>query len=195
MTCLNETIVGAMLLSLGGFAFAGGPGTDSSEGMMMANIAPTLPETAAMAPEPRRYLHHFETTPQQPPPAVANQGPALFPYAPSVARVEETVGSAYVVQPEYDVRHLTASPPASTGPLGPLGQTAEQANAGLLHGLPSSVAQVSIVQWNNEDSKLGSNPTRGLQVRTDDWTVSASARVALFRSHDTGATVYVRRRF
>lgn len=192
MTCLNETIVGAMLLSLGGFAFAGGPGTDSSEGMMMANIAPIPPETAAMAPEPRHYLHHFETTPQQPPPSVANQGPALFPYAPSVARVEETVDSAYVVQPEYDVRHLSATAPAAPGLPG---QPAGQANASLLHGLPSSVAQVSIVQWNNEDSKLGSNPQRGLQVRTDDWTVSASARVALFRSHDTGATVYVRRRF
>lgn len=193
MTCLNETIVGAMLFSLGGFAFAGGPGTDSSEGMMVANIAPLPPETAALAPEPRHFLHRFETTPQPPAPTASNEGPALFPFTPSVARIDDTVDSAYAVQPGYDVRRIAVSPATSPGQAP--GQSAGAAGTGALRGLPSSVAQVSIVQWNNEDSKLGSQPQRGLQVRTDDWVVSASARVALFRSHETGATVYVRRRF
>ncbi|ALS60364.1 hypothetical protein [Pandoraea norimbergensis] len=196
MTCLNETIVGAMLFSLGGFAFAGGPGTDSSEGMMVANIAPIAsmpPETAALAPEPRHFLHRFETTPQPPAPTASNEGPALFPFTPSVARIDDTVDSAYIVPPSYDVRHLTGSAAASPGQ--PPGQATGSTGTSALRGLPSSVAQVSIVQWNNEDSKLGSQPQRGLQVRTDDWVVSASARVALFRSHETGATVYVRRRF
>lgn len=106
MTSLNETIVGAMLFSLGGFAFAGGPGTDSSEGMMVANIAPLPPETAALAPEPRHFLHRFETTPQPPAPTASNEGPALFPFTPSVARIDDTVDSAYAVQPGYDVRRI-----------------------------------------------------------------------------------------
>ncbi|MBN9115704.1 MAG: hypothetical protein J0I36_10580, partial [Pandoraea sp.] len=60
---------------------------------------------------------------------------------------------------------------------------------------PSTAPQLSLVQWANTDDKLGSDPKRGLSLKTEEWTFSASARVPLLRSHDLGATIYVKRRF
>ncbi|AKM31105.3 hypothetical protein AB870_14715 [Pandoraea faecigallinarum] len=60
---------------------------------------------------------------------------------------------------------------------------------------PNRSPQLSLVQWNNSDDKLGSDPKRGLSLKTEDWTISASAKIPILRQKDLGATVYVKRRF
>jgi hypothetical protein len=175
MTCLNEKIVGAVFLMLSGYAFAEGPVINAPETMTVANIAPIPMEVVPSLPEPQAYLHQYQLEYQ------ANQ------QKPFYAQMNGFY-SAPVTQEKY---HYQFEKAAAEG--GPASQDAKTSS--YLHIGPSTAPQISIVQVPDTTLTLGAQPQRRLSLTVDDWVFSATARVAVLHSHDTGATVTVRHGF
>lgn len=174
MTCLNERIVGATCFMLSGFAFAGSLPTDAPEEMKVSNIAPMPMEVLAPIPEPRRYVQRF-----------------VMQYQPDQRAANDAqVPSFYSVNVEHDFRYRAAdasdaspAPPSST----------QQVDSYLR--LQSATSQLSLVDIPNATLTLKAQPQRRLSLTVDQWVFSATARIAIFHSHSTGATVSVRRGF
>jgi hypothetical protein len=179
MTCLNEKIVGAVFLVLSGYAFAEGPAMNAAETMTVATIAPTMPleVVPSLPPEPQAYLHQY-----------ALEYQANHP-KPFYAKVESFY-SAPVTQSKYHYQFEKAGAESSSA--SPL---TEQSPSSYLHIGPSTAPQLSIVQVPDSTLTLGAQPQRRLSLIVDDWVFSATARVAVLHSHDTGATVTVRHGF
>jgi hypothetical protein len=172
MTCLNERIVGAVLLTLSGHAFADGLLIDSSEVMMVANIAPLPVGLGSPIPEPQRYLHRYEMEIQ------SNQGTPF----------DTQIKNFYSVEMSHDFRF-------DAGKAAPMPELAPQQASYFSGSGQSAGPRLSIVQLPNTVLTLGAQPQRRLSLTVNDWVFSATARVAILHSHDTGATLSVRHGF
>jgi hypothetical protein len=170
--CLNERIVGAIFFILSGHAFADGLVIDSIEEMTVANIGPLHVELVPPIPDPQRYLQYHEMEFQ------SNQGKPFY------AQIEDF----YSVQIAHDFRFSAGNATSTSEP------TPRQAS-NFLTAFPSTVPQFSIVQLPNTTLTLRAQPQRRLSLTVNDWVFSATARVAILRSHDTGATLSVRHGF
>ncbi|QHE90940.1 hypothetical protein PI93_003215 [Pandoraea fibrosis] len=187
MTCLGKWMIGACVVTLSGVAIAGGADSNSSEQMILANLGP--------APLP------VHVPPPAPPVSVAAV-PAvpvtLYPFGreglDTATRPDDNtllytrIESINNAAPVTDARHMGWVDTSTEKP-------AVQPTRNYLSIGPSVAPRLSLVQWDNANDKLGSDPKRGLALKTQDWTVSATARVPLLGQHDIGATVYVKRRF
>ncbi|EEA02665.1 hypothetical protein BH160DRAFT_1970 [Burkholderia sp. H160] len=187
MTCQNERIVGALLIVMSGYAFAGGPVGDAPVGMIVANIVASPVEVVPPIPDTRHYLE------QQQRYAMEYQGDQGKPF---YAQIE----NFYSVDVTRDVRPGTTKALASSGPeFAPMSERGEQAAAqdasNPLHLGPSTAPQISIVQMNGSVLSIGASPQRRLSLTVNDWVFSGTARVAILHSHDTGATLIVKHRF
>lgn len=173
MTCLNERIVGAIFFALSGTAIAGGTSTDAPVALTIANLAPQRMEMPLPPiPEPQQVALRPEPTP------MASQ---VWPFT---MRDDGVYGS-----PLLPAVHVDAGKP-EPAPGGPLTPAASYLRIG-----PSTAPQVSIIQLPDLSSSLNARPQRGLTVTTNDWAFSATARVAVFGSHETGASLTARHRF
>ena len=168
MTCLNERIVGAIFFMLSGFAFADSLVSDPREEMTVTNIAPLPMEVVPPIPEPQRYLQRYEMEYH------ANRG------GPSDAQID----NFYSAQVTHDFRFGAAK--AASG-----AELAPRQASNSLHVGPSTAPQFSLVDLPNTTLTLGAQPQRRLSLTVDDWVFSGTARVAVFHSHDTGATLSV----
>lgn len=175
MTCLNERMVGAVLLMLGGSAFAGSPAADAPEAMTVANIAPLPVEVVAPAPEPQAYLFHYEMEQQA-------SLPKRF-FAQMDQFYSAQLGHTYIFV-KKPAPGTSANAAAST-----------ISSAQFLDTGPSTSPQISIVQLPTSNTVLGAAPQRRLSLTVDDWVFSGTARVAVLHSHDSGATLTVRHGF
>ncbi|WP_322045306.1 hypothetical protein [Paraburkholderia sp. J67] len=173
MTCLNERMVGAALLLLSGYAFAGGPAGDVPEEMTVANIAPLPPEVVSTIPETQSYLHHYE---------MQYQASETTPFYSQISQF-------YSAQLGHTYTYVTEHAPPSSAPT----QSAQSAQ--FLATGPSTAPQISIVQLPTSNTALGAAPQRRLSLTVDDWVFSGTARVAVLHSHDSGATLTVRHGF
>jgi hypothetical protein len=174
MACLNEKLVGAIMLVLSGPVFADGSLVDSSDTITVANIAPYPMEVApAPIPDPQRYLQHYAMEYQ--PDHHAD---------PFTAQNE----SFYSAQVTHDFQLHSASGSGSGG------ATPQPTSKYLLMGLSSNPV-VSMIDLPNTTLTLGAQPQRRLSVAIDSWVFSATARIAVLHSHSTGATVSVRHGF
>ncbi|WP_157112213.1 hypothetical protein [Pandoraea faecigallinarum] len=196
MTCLNKWMIGACVVTLSGVAIAEGADSGSSERMMMANLGPS--------PLPVRV-------PPPPPPVSVAAVPAvpvtLYPFGREgpetperVDRMTATETNAFLytrIEAVNSAVHGDDTRPANWLESTPAADAAAAANTSrsYLSIGPNRSPQLSLVQWNNSDDKLGSDPKRGLSLKTEDWTISASAKIPILRQKDLGATVYVKRRF
>jgi hypothetical protein len=179
MTCLNEKIVGACFLMLSGYAFAEGPALDTPETMTVANIAPTMPMEVvpSLPPEPQAYLHQY---------ALEYQANKPKPFYAEM----ESFYSAPVAKDKYHYQFENAPSEANS-----VSQFSGRSTSNYLHIGPSTAPQISIVQIPDNTLTLGAQPQRRLSLTVDSWVFSATARVAILHSHDTGATVTVRHGF
>jgi hypothetical protein len=173
MTCLNKKIVGAAFFMLSGYAFAEGSFMGAPETITVANIATMPMEVVPSLPEPQAYLHRYEMEYQ------ANQPKPFY------AEVENFY-TVPVAQEKYHYDFVKGASDAQQG---------KQASSDYLRMGPSTAPQISIVQLPNTTLTLGAQPQRRLSLTVDQWVFSATARVAILHSHDTGATVTVRRGF
>jgi hypothetical protein len=179
MTCLNERMVGAVLLMLGGSAFAGSPATDAPEAITVANIAPMPVEVVAPPPEPQAYLFHYAMEQQ------ASQPKGFFAQMDQFYSAQLGHTYTFVKQPAPGSGSgSSTSAAASTSP-----------SAQFLDTGPSTAPQISIVQLPTSNTALGAAPQRKLSLTVDDWVFSGTARVAVLHSHDSGATLTVRHGF
>ncbi|MDR3400422.1 MAG: hypothetical protein P4M06_22995 [Pandoraea sp.] len=183
-------MIGACVVTLSGGAIADGANSNSSEQMMLANLGPTpLPLNV---PQPA------------PPPSVA--AVAVVPAVPVTLYPFGREGPDTTARPDESallytrIEAINSAPQIDAGQhIGWIGTSTEKpavqpARSYLSIG-PSVSPRLALVQWDNADDKLGSDPKRGLSLKTQDWSVSATARVPLLGQHDIGATVYVKRRF
>jgi hypothetical protein len=177
MTCLNKKIVGAVFFMLSGYASAEGSFMGAPETMTVANIATVPMEVIPSLPEPQTYLHKYEMTYQ------ANQ------QKPFYAEVENFY-SVPVAQEKYHYDFVKGGSAGASD-----AQPGKTASVDYLHMGPSTAPQISIVQLPNTTLTLGAQPQRRLSLTVDQWMFSATARLAVLHSHDTGATVTVRRGF
>ncbi|WP_301236289.1 hypothetical protein [Pandoraea cepalis] len=187
MTCLGKWMIGACVVTLSGVAIAEGANSGSSEQMMLANVGPgplpihvpqpPPPVSVAAVPAVRVTLYPF-----------GREGPEPTAQADDSAFLYTRIESINSALPTADNGHVDWIDTSTSEP------AARPTHSYLKIG-PSTAPQLSLVQWANTDDKLGSDPKRGLSLKTEDWTFSASARVPLLRSHDFGATIYVKRRF
>ncbi len=176
MTCLNERIVGAIIFMLSGYALADGIETDAPVAMTLANIAPTMPmEVGSSIPEPQRYIYRYEMAYQK------AQG----------APPDTQFDNFYSAQIEHEYHFADAAAAAGATPANAPGQPAQA----YLHMGPSTAPQLSIIQIPNSTLTLGAQPQRRLSLIVNDWVFSGTARIAVLRSHDTGATLTVRHGF
>ncbi|SAL01814.1 hypothetical protein AWB81_06113 [Caballeronia arationis] len=171
MTCLSERIVGAIFCMLSGYSFAESLVIDSPETMMVANIAPP-PELIPPIPEPQRYLHSYEMEYR------SNQGKSSY----------AQMADFYSAQVTHDFQF-------GAGNTTPTPEPVLQQASNFLRPGPSTAPQISIVQLPNTVLTLRAQPQRRLSLTVDDWVFSATARLAILRAHDTGATVSVRHGF
>lgn len=196
MTCLNKWMIGACVATLCSAAIADGANGTSSEQMMLANVGPAplpirvppppAPVSVAVVPPVPVTVYPFgregsETvsrTDRVDVTTFANDNTLLY------TRIE-AVNSAVAPSDNHRADWVGSSGDA----------TVTESKPRYLFIGPSTSPTLSFVQWNNMDDKLGSDPKRGLSLKTDSWTVSATARVPLLGQHDIGATVYVKRRF
>ena len=172
MTCLNETIAGAVLFMLSGYVLAGDLVIDAPVEMTVANIAPMPVTAVAPIPEPQRYLQRYEMEYQP------NQG------TPFYSQIE----NFYSATVTHEVRlgdGKAVLAPAETPSLA----------AGYLRMGPSTGPQISIIQLSSPALSLGSQPQRRLSLTVDDWVFTGTARLAILHSHDSGATLTVRHGF
>lgn len=193
MTCLNKWMIGACVATLSSVAIADGASTGSSEQMMMANLGPSPLPVRVEPPPPPVSVAVVPAVPVTLYP-FGREGPETPDRIDAMARADanallytriEAINSATPVNNSRHVDWIETSPAPS----------AEKAQQSYLTLGPNRSPRLSMVEWNNVDDKLGSDPKRGLSLKTDDWTVSASAKVPLLGQHDIGATVYVKRRF
>ncbi|SDE28902.1 hypothetical protein [Paraburkholderia lycopersici] len=177
MACLNKEIVGAVFLTLSGYAFAQSTVANDSETMTLANIAPMPMEVVPSLPEPQAYLHRYELEYQP------DQQRPLF------AQLENFY-SAPVARDQYRYDFVKSAPGGSAGT-----RQAAQPGSGYLRMGPSTAPQISLLQVPDSTLTIGAQPQRRLSLTVDQWVFSATARVALLHSHSTGATITVRRGF
>jgi hypothetical protein len=156
---------------LSGFAVAGTFVTDTPEEMKLTNIAPMPMEVLAPIPEPQRYVQRYVMQYQSDRRA-SNDAPAPSFYSVDVAH-------------DFHYRAADASP---------VPQSSTQQVASYLQ-LQSATSQLSLVDIPNATLTLKAQPQRRLSLTVDQWVFSATARIAIFHSHSTGATVTVRRGF
>ena len=199
MTCLGKWMIGTCVVTLSSVAMAEGANTGSSEQMMMANLGPSpLPVRVSLPPPPSAVpvavvpavavtLYPFGREGQDAPERVdhmtqADSNALLY------TRIE-VLNSAVPTNDHQAVDWITPTPAADAA------AAARKAAQGYLNLGPNRSPQLSLAEWNNVDDKLGSDPKRGLSLKTDAWTVSASAKVPLLGQKDIGASVYVKRRF
>lgn len=192
MTCLDKWMIGACVVTLSGVALADGANTGSSERMMMANLGPSpLP---VLVPPPAASV---STT------VVTAVPVTLYPFGRSQdtpERIDRTPHADADLPLYTRIEAINNAPRASESlhadwiDTSPALTAAKPTRSYLSIGSNLS-PKLSLVEWNNTDDKLGSDPKRGLVVKTDDWSVSATARVPLLGQHNIGATVYVKRRF
>jgi hypothetical protein len=174
MTCLKERVAGAMFLLLSGYAFADGAIADSSETMTVANIAPMPADSLPPIPEPERYLSPYAMEYRSIPEAPFNAGLTDFYSAQVPDRFR------------FDTGQAGLAPKSAPKQLSP---------AFLNTGGPSTSPQISIVQLPDPAFEIGAQPQRKLSLIVNDWGFSATARVALLHSHQTGLTLSVRHGF
>ncbi|VVE61104.1 hypothetical protein PAN31117_00466 [Pandoraea anapnoica] len=193
MTCLNKWMIGACVATLSSVAIADGASTGSSEQMMMANLGPSPLPVRVEPPPPPVSVAAVPAVPVTLYP-FGREGPETPDRIDAMARADatallytriEAINSATPVNDSRRVDWIETSPAPSAG----------KAQQSYLTIGPNRSPRLSMVEWNNVDDKLGSDPKRGISLKTDDWTVSASAKVPLLGQHDIGATVYVKRRF
>ncbi|SAL86313.1 hypothetical protein AWB67_07167 [Caballeronia terrestris] len=173
MTCLSERMIGVLFFTLSGYAFAERLAIDSPETVTVANIAPLPMEVVPPIPEPQRHLRSY---------GMEYQSKQAKPY---YAQIEDYFYSAKVTQ-DYRLGAGTDSPTHET--------PSQQASNFLRPGA-STAPQISIVQLPNITFTLGAQPQRRLSLTIDTWAFSATARLAVLHSHDTGATLSVRHGF
>lgn len=172
MTCLNERVVCVIFVLHSGFAVAGDFAFDSPGAMTVANI-PTLPaEVVAPIPQPGRYLQRYEME------HASNQD------SPFHTQIENFYSAPLTHEFQFGAAHTS-----------PTHDPASQPASNALHLTASTAPQLSIVESANATLTIGSGPQRRLTLRVDDWVFSATARIAIFHSHSTGATLFVRRGF
>lgn len=177
MTCLNEKIVGAVFLMLSGYAFADGTAMSAPETMTVANI-PSMPmEVVPSLPEPQAYLQKYE---------LEYQGNQQRPF---YAQMNDFY-SAPVAQDKHLYQFEKAAPGSAPGL-----HLTTQSSASYLHIGPSTAPQLSLVDIPDSSNALGAQPQRRLSLTVDDWVFSATGRVAVLHSHNTGATISVRHGF
>ncbi|MGF6288569.1 hypothetical protein QFZ98_000402 [Paraburkholderia youngii] len=186
MTCQSERIVGVVLVLMSGYAFAGGPFGDVPQAMMVANIVASPVEVVPPIPEPRRYFEQQRY-------AMEYQGDRGKPF---YAQME----NYYSVDLARDTQLGTAKALVSSGPeFAPVSEpganAAAQSASNALRMGPSTTPQISIVQMNSSVLSIGQSPQRRLSLTVDNWVFSGTARVAILHSHDTGATLIVKRRY
>ncbi|RKT20985.1 hypothetical protein B0G69_4354 [Paraburkholderia sp. RAU2J] len=172
MTCLNERIVGAILFVLSGFAFADSFIGNAPVEMTVTNIAPMPMEVGSAIAEPQRYLQHYEMEYQP------SRGEPFY------AQLDQF----YTAQVTHEFRSGAAKTGSGT-------QAPTQPTPGYLRMGPSTAPQLSLIDLPNTTLTLRAQPQRRLSLTVDQWVVSATARIAIFHSHSTGATVSVRRGF
>ncbi|VVE42693.1 hypothetical protein [Pandoraea anhela] len=195
MTCLSKWMIGACVVTLSGVAIADAADTGSSEQMMMANLGPSplpvyvppppAPVSVAAVPAVPVTLYPFGREGQEMAQRVDRMSPTdtnAFLYT----RIE-AINSAVHPNDNRSADWIDSTPAADAA--------AAKSSRSYLSIGPNRSPQLSLVQWNNTDDKLGSDPKRGLSLKTEDWTVSASAKIPILRQKDLGATVYVKRRF
>ena len=172
MTCLSERIVGVIVCLASGYAFADGFTVDSPEVMTVANIAPLPVELVPPIPQPQRYLYRYVMESQP------NQG------NPFHAQIEDFYSAPVTHDFRFGAGKATLTPE----------QMPHQASNSLNPGA-SSAPQLSIVQLQNTTLTTAAQPERRLSLTVNNWVYSATARVAVLHSHNTGATLSVRHRF
>ena len=172
MTCLSERIVGAIFFLLSGYASAEGLVIGSPEAMTVANIAPLPVEVVPPIPEPQRYMQRYEMESQP------DQGKPFY------AQIEAFYGA-----------QITRDFHFGAGKAAPTPEPVLQHASDFLAPGSSTAPQISIVQLPNTTLSLGAQPQRRLSLTVDHWVFSATARVPVLHSHDTGATVSVRHGF
>lgn len=186
MTCQNERMVGAVLVLMSSYAFAGGPLGDAPQAMMVANVVASPVEVVPPIPEPRHYFEQQRY-------AMEYQGNQEKPFFTPIENF-------YSVDVTRDVHLGTAKALASSGaqfapPSDPAARSVAQDALNPLHLGPSTAPQLSIVQMNGSALSIGQSPQRRLSLTVDDWVFSGTARVAILHSHDTGATLIVKHGF
>lgn len=174
MTCLNERVAGAIFLLLSGYAYADGVIADSSETMTVANIAPMSTDFLPPVPEPKRYLRSYAMEYRSIPAGPFNAGLTDFYSAQLPDRFR------------LDTGQVSLAPTSA-----PKQPAAEFLNT----GGRSTSPQISIVQLPDPAFQIGAQPQRKLSLTVNDWVFSATARVALLHSHQTGVTLSVRHGF
>ncbi|RRJ30162.1 hypothetical protein [Pandoraea apista] len=187
MTCLDKWMIGACVVTLSGVAFADGVNSISSEQMILANIGPAPLPVNAPPPAPPVSIAAVPAVPVTLYP-FGREGAGTPPRPDDNALLYTHIEAINDAAPITDGRHMGWVDTSTEKP-------AVKAARSYLSIGPSVAPRLSLVQWDNADDKLGSDPKRGLALKTQDWTVSASARVPLLGQHDIGATVYVKRRF
>ena len=167
MTCLTERIVCAIFLALGESAFAEGIAFDPSEAMTVANIAPLPVEPLPSIPDPQRYVRNE------------------MEFRTTQETLNETKESVfYSAQIAHEFRIGMAAPEA-----------ARQQPTPFLRQDPSTAPKLSIVELPNATLTVRAQPQRRLSLTVDDWVFSATARIAVLHSHNTGMTLSVRHGF
>ncbi|MBN3756515.1 hypothetical protein G3N95_26510 [Paraburkholderia sp. Tr-20389] len=169
MKRLDEKVVGAIFLALSGYSFASDLVTESYEEMTVANVAPLVVESLPSIPEPQQFLRdqiEFRTSEEK----------SFYVQSEIFYSAQITHGIHIGADKNISMSESTASRQA----------------APFLHSGPSTAPQFSILQPANTTLALGTQPQRRLSLTVDDWVFSATARVAILHSHNTGMTFSVR---
>ncbi|WP_233836306.1 hypothetical protein [Paraburkholderia sp. ZP32-5] len=173
-----------MLFMLSGYAFAGGLTGDSPETMVVANIVPMPVEVVPPIPEPRRYFQQQRYAMEY----QATQGKPFY------AQIQDFYSSGLGRQVTFEAASVKGEGLGVTGS-GFTPAAGTQGNANPLHFTSATGPQLSIVQMNGSTLSIGQSPQRRLSLIVNDWVFTGTARVAIFRSHDTGATLIVKHKF
>ncbi|MCC8396121.1 hypothetical protein LJ656_26380 [Paraburkholderia sp. MMS20-SJTR3] len=220
MTCPNERIVGAIFVVLSGSAFAGGPVFDSPQPMIVANIVAVPAEVVPRIPEPKRYFQQqryameYQSNHDKPFYAqIENFYSADVTHDVRLSESKPLVSSTVQFLPVsgagFDPAFEAGMAPGSAGEAGSVsgadgdggaasgtvsGPVSKQASTAV-HFTSGTGPQISIVQMNSSTLSIGASPQRRLSLTVDDWVFTGTARVALLRSHDTGATLIVKKKY
>ncbi|MFT4067001.1 hypothetical protein [Paraburkholderia sp.] len=184
MTCPNERIVGAVFFMLSGYAFAGGLATDLPETMVVANIVPMPIDVVPPIPEPQRYFQQQRFAMEY----QANHGKPFY------AQVESFYSADLTRDFRFDGTKTAGSLEAD-GVAGLATVAGARPAGNPLQFSAAAGPQLSIVQMNGSTLSIGASPQRRLSLIVDDWVFTGTARVAIFHSHDTGATLIVKHGF
>jgi hypothetical protein len=157
---------------LSGYAFADGLFIDSPAEMTVASIEPLPVEHVLPIPNPQRFLQCYEMEFQ------SNQSKAFY------SQIEDFYSAQVMRNFRFGAGNATPAPEPA----------APQASF-FLHPGPSTALQLSIVQLPNTALTLHTQPQRRLSLTVNDWIFSATARLAVLHSHDTGATLSARHGF